>query len=64
MERMSEHTGLISSYQLLITAACTNTGGKMQGSHPRAADWYLDLSQDYSFMAIPVVCARESRGVF
>ena len=24
-------------YQLLITAACTNTGGKMKGSHPRAA---------------------------
>ena len=39
MERMSEHTGLISSYQLLITAACTNTGGKMKGSHSRAADW-------------------------
>ena len=38
MERMSEHTGLISSCQLLITAACTNTGGKMKGSHPRAAD--------------------------
>ena len=38
MERMSEHTGLISSYQLLITAACTNTGGKMKGSHSRAAD--------------------------
>ena len=38
MERMSEHTGLISSYHLLITAACTNTGGKMKGSHSRAAD--------------------------
>ena len=38
MERMSEHTGLISSYQLLITAACTNTGGKMKGSRHRAAD--------------------------
>ena len=38
MERMSEHTGLISSYQLLITPACTNTGGKMKDSHPRAAD--------------------------
>ena len=25
-------------YQLLITAECTNTGGKMKGSHPRAAD--------------------------
>ena len=57
MERMSEHTGLISSYQLLITAACTNTGGKMKGSHPRAADqcpfvlrpW---LSQVTSFMQL------------
>ena len=26
-------------YQLLITAACANTGGKRKGSHPRAADW-------------------------
>ena len=25
-------------YQLLITAACTNTGGKIKGSHSRAAD--------------------------
>ena len=25
-------------YQLLITAACTNTGNKMKGSHPIAAD--------------------------
>ena len=38
MEHMSEHTGLISSYQLLITAAWTNTGGKMKDSHHRAAD--------------------------
>ena len=35
---MSEHTGLISYYQLLITAACTNTGSQMKGNHPRAAD--------------------------
>ena len=27
MVRLSEHTGLISPYQLLIIAACTNTGG-------------------------------------
>ena len=47
MERMSEHTGLISSYQLLITAACTNTGGKIKGSHPEhltGAHLYLDYS--------------------
>ena len=55
MERMSEHTGLISSYQLLITAACTNTGSKMKGSHSRAADWCPfvlrhSLSQVSSFM--------------
>ena len=40
MERMSEHTGPISSYQLLITAACTNTGSKMKGSH-----LYLDIAK-------------------
>ena len=57
MERMSEHTGLISSYQLLITAACTNTGSKMRGSHSRAADWCPfvprhSLSQVTSFMQL------------
>ena len=55
MKHMSVHTGLISSYQLLITAACTNTGGKMKGSHSRAADrcpFVLgqSLSQVTSFM--------------
>ena len=30
-------TGLISSYQLLISSPCTNTGSKMKGSHPRVA---------------------------
>ena len=38
MERMGEYTDLISSYQLLISAACTNTGGKIKGTHLRAAD--------------------------
>ena len=38
MERMSGHTGLISSYQLLITAACTNTPEQLTGAH-----LYLDL---------------------
>ena len=57
MKCMSEHTDLISSYQLLITAACTNTGGKMKGSHPRAADrcpFVLRhiLSQVTSFMQL------------
>ena len=48
MKYMSEHTGLLSSYQLHITAACTNTGGKMKSSRPRAADWchlYLDIGK-------------------
>ena len=61
MERMSEHTVLISSYQLLITAARTNTGGKMKGSHSRAADrcpfvprhsW----NQVTSFMQLEMLC--------
>ena len=39
MERLNEHTGLMSSYQLLVIAACTNTGGKMKGSRSRTADW-------------------------
>ena len=38
MERMSGHTGLISSYQLLITAACTNTPEQLTGAH-----LYLDI---------------------
>ena len=38
MEHMSGRTGFISSYPLLVTAACTNTGSKMKGSRPRAAD--------------------------
>ena len=57
MKCMSEHTGLISSYQLLITAACTNTGGKMKDSHSRAADWCPfvprhSLNQVTSFMQL------------
>ena len=61
MKRMSEHTGLISSYQLLITAACTNTGSKMKGSHSRAADrcpFVLrhSLSQVTSFMQLAMLC--------
>ena len=44
-------------YQLLIIAACTNTGGKMKGSHSRAADrcpFVLghSLSQVTSFMQL------------
>ena len=58
----SEHTCLISSYQLLITAACTNTGGKMKGSHSRAADrcpFVLrhSLSQVFSFMHLRMACS-------
>ena len=44
-------------YQLLVTAACTNTGGKMKGSHSRAADRCPfvprhSLSQVTSFMQL------------
>ena len=58
---MSELTGLISPYQLLITAACTNTGGKMKGSHSRAADrcpfvHRHSLSQVTSFMQLGMLC--------
>ena len=61
MERMSEHTGLISSYQLLITAACTNTGSKTKGSHSRAADLCPfvprhSLSQVTFFMQLGMLC--------
>ena len=38
LSRMCEHTCFISSYQLLITAVFTHTGGKMNSSRPRAAD--------------------------
>ena len=62
MKRMSEYTGLIGSYQLFITAACTNTGCKMKGSHPRAADRCPfvpkhSLSQVTSFMQLGMLCA-------
>ena len=33
MERKNEKTGIISSYQLLITAVSTNTGGKWKEAH-------------------------------
>ena len=61
MGRMSEHTGLISSYQPLTTAACTNTGGKMKGSHPRAADRCLLVPRQYFsqiiyFMQLGMLC--------
>ena len=63
MRRMSEHTGLIRSYQLLVTAACTNTSGKMKGWRARAADrcpfvHRNSKSQVTSFMGFPVICCR------
>ena len=65
MERMSEHTGLISSYQLLITAACINTSGKMKGSHSRASDrWPFvprhSLSQVTSFIQLGMLCIQSA----
>ena len=64
MKRMSEHTGLISSCQLLITVACTNTGSKMKGSHSRAADRCPfvprhNLSQVTSFMQLGMLCLKK-----
>ena len=46
MERMSEPTGLISPYQLLINADCTNTGGKMVATPEQliGAHLYLDIA--------------------
>ena len=50
-------------YQLLITAACTNTGGKMKDSLHRAADrcpfvlWH-SLSQVTSFMQLGILCDK------
>ena len=66
MGHMNEHTGLIRSYQLLITTACTNKGGKMKGCRARAADrcpfvHRHSKSQATSFMGFPVVwcCGME-----
>ena len=47
MERMSEHIGLISSYQLLITAACTNIAVRWKAATPEqltGAHLYLDIT--------------------
>ena len=65
MARMSEHTGLISPYQLLIIAACTNTGGQMKGSHPRPADrcpcvLSHSISQVTSFMQLGMLWSLET----
>ena len=39
VKRVNEtHEWAHRPYQLLITTACTDTGGKMKCSHPRAAD--------------------------
>ena len=47
MERMSEHTGLISSYQLHITAACTQVA-RWKAATPEqltGAHLYLDIAK-------------------
>ena len=58
MECMSEHTGLISYYQLLITAACTNTSGKMKDSHSRAAGGCPFVPR-HSWVRLPLSCSWE-----
>ena len=67
---MSEHTGLIRSYQLLITAACTNTSRKMKGCRqderlPGQSSWWCPFvhcskSQVTCSMGFPVVCNASS----
>ena len=61
MECMSEHTGLISSYQLLIIAACTNTGGRWKAATPEqltGARLYIDIAKSgYLFHAVGNVMA-------
>ena len=69
MARMSEHTGLIRTYQLLITAACTNTSSKMKGCRARAADrcpfvHRHSKSQVTPFMGFPVICPLVSHFCF
>ena len=63
MEHMSEHTGLTISYQLLIIAACTNTGGKMKGATPEqltSAHLYLDIVKSgYLFHAVGNVMSKQ-----
>ena len=67
IESMSEHTGLISSCQLLITVACANTGGMMKGYRARAADrcpfvHRYSKIQVTSFMGFQVVCIAAPTG--
>ena len=46
MECMSEHTGLISSYQLLVIAACTDTRWKAAPTEQlTGAHLYLDIAK-------------------
>ena len=58
VKRVNEtHEWAHRPYQLLITAACTNTGSKIKGNHSRAADRCpfvprRSLSQVTSFMQL------------
>ena len=56
MERMSEHTGLVSSYQLLITAACKTQAARWKAATPEqltGAHLYLDIVKSgYIFHAV------------
>ena len=45
-------------YQLLITAACTNTGGKIKDSHPRAAD-RCPFVPRHGYVRLPLSCGWE-----
>ena len=56
MERISEHTGLIISYQLLIAVACTTQAARWKAARPEqltCAHLYLDIAKSgYFFHAV------------
>ena len=65
MERMGEHTGLISSYQLLITAAVQTQAARWKAATPEqltGAHLYLDIAKSgYLFHAVGnVMCWSNS----
>ena len=67
VKRVNEtHEWAHRPYQLLITAACTNTGSKIKGNHSRAADRCpfvprRSLSQVTSFMQLGMLCLLHQR---
>ena len=62
MERMNEHTGLISSYQLLIIAVVQTQAARWKAATPEqltGAHLYLDISKSgYLFHAVGNVMGK------